>query len=374
MRRLILFGMLVTVAAPAVAQQRWHPEIGIQGGYARMKPAGTGQSGDYIDLFEFPAPGYLVPLLSYGPLYATIPWSDRFAIEPTLGLAQLQIGVADLTTVRVGVRGNYAFTNHLYAGLGGVLNYISSGTDQMQLGAQLGVGYRFGLGPRLGGRVEASWISTRPNPNIGAANTYALLFGVAARLDGSAPTRPAPRATDRAWQPLLGVVGGYSNTHIIGDGSITSVVLPGFGGSLGAITSGSTAIAQPPTIFAIIPIGRRFALEPGLDIHRFQASGQTVFTGNLGARLDFAVHAGWYAAVGGQLLYIKATPGTFVDPNRGSASVTGATLAWGYRFPIAGQIGGRTELNYSMYAKNADIPIPPVNVTSILFGLTMPLK
>ena len=86
------------------------------------------------------------------------------------------------------------------------------------------------------------------------------------------------------------------------------------------------------------------------------------------------MHAGWYAAVGGQLTYIKATQGTFTDPNRSSASVTGATLAWGYRFRIAGQVGGRTELNYSMYAKNSDIPSPPFNVTSILFGLTMPLN
>jgi hypothetical protein len=373
MRKSILFGMLVVVAAPAVAQQRWHPEIGVQGGYARVKPAGTGQN-DHIDLFEFPSPGYLVPLLSYGPLFATIPWNDRIAVEPTLGLAQIQIGGTDLTTVRLGVRGNYAFTNHLYAGLGGVLNYFSSGNSQMQLGAQVGVGYRFGLAPQLGGRVEASWISTRPNPNIGATNSYALLFGLSARLDGSPSNRPVPRLPDRAWQPMLGLTGGYANAHIVGGGSIAGIILPGFGGSLPAITGGSTPLPQPPTVFAIIPIGRRLALEPGLDIHRFQSSGQTVFSGNVGARLDFAVHAGWYAAVGGQLTYIKATQGTFTDPNRSSASVTGATLAWGYRFRIARQVGGRTELNYSMYGKNSDIPSPPVNVTSILFGLTMPLK
>jgi len=373
MRKPILLGVLVIVSSPVVAQQRWHPEIGIQGGYARVKPAGTGTSSDYTDLFEFPSPGYLVPLLSYGPLFATIPWSDRFAVEPTLGFGQLQVGT-DVTTVRLGVRGNYAFTEHLYGGLGAVLNYISSGNSQMQLGAQLGVGYRFGLAPRLGARVEASWVSTRPNPNIGATNAYAVLFGVSARLDGAASTLPASRPADRAWQPMLGMRGGYANAHIVGGGSISGVIFPGFGGSLPAIAGGALALTQPPTIFAILPIGRRLALEPGLDIHRVQSSGQTVFSGNLGARLNVAVHAGWYAAVGGQFTYLKATPGTFVDPNRGSASVTGATLAWGYRFHIAGQVGGRTELNYSMYAKNADIPIPPVNVTSILFGLTMPLN
>jgi hypothetical protein len=372
-RKLILLGVLVVVSRPVVAQQRWHPEIGVQGGYARVKPAGTGLSSDYADLLEFPSPGYLVPLLSYGPLFAIIPWSNRFAVEPTLGLAQLQIGT-DVTPMRLGLRGNYAFTEHLYGGLGPVLNYFSSGNSQFQLGAQLGVGYRFGLAPRLAGRVEASWISTRPNPNVGATNAYALLFGVSARLDGAAPNRSAPRSVDRAWQPVLGMTGGYASAHLVGGGSISGVILPGFGGSLPSVTGGALALTQPPTVFAVIPIGRRLALEPGLDIHRVQTSGQTVFSGNLGARLNFAVHAGWYAAVGGQLTYLKATQGTFVDPNRGSVSVAGATLAWGYRFHVAGQVGGRTELNYSMYAKNTDIPIPPVNVTSILFGLTMPLK
>ncbi len=370
MRKLILFGALLSAATPAVAQQMWHPEIGVQGGYVRVKAAGS--PSDPIDLFEFPTMGYLVPLLSYAPVYATIPWSDRFALEPTLAFAQLTSAGNDINTVRLGLRGNYAFNTHLYAGLGGVLNYASSSTPKFQVGAQIGAGYRFGLGPRLGGRVEASWISTKGNSAFAAQNAYALLFGMSARLNGPS-ARTSTATADRAWQPAIGMTGGYTNAHIVGGGSITGVLFPGFGGSLSTISGGNSA-PFPPTIFAIFPIGRKIALEPGLDLHRIQSSGATAFGANIGARLDLAIHGGWYAAAGGQLLYLKATPGTFADPGRGSATVSGATLAWGYRFNIAGQVGGRTELNYSLYGKNADIPSPPTNVTSILFGVTMPLK
>lgn len=369
MRNTILIGALLAVTSPVGAQQLWHPEIGVQGGYARVQAAGTGANP--IDILEFPTMGYLIPLISYAPVYVTIPVTDRVAVEPTVGLAQLSAGGGDVTTMRLGARANYAITAHFYAGLGGIVNYIAAGSDQWQLGAQAGVGYRFGLGPRLGGRVEADWISTRPNSQLGARNAYALLFGMSARLDGSPPAS-SPR-TDRAWQPMLGFVGGYTNAHTVGGGSITGVLVPGFGGSLATIGGGNTP-PQPPTLFAIFPIGKRLALEPGLDLHRVQSNGQTVFGANLGARVDVAVHRGWYGAVGGQLIYLQATKGTFADPNRGNATVTGATLAWGYRFHIAGQLSGRTELNYSLYAKSSDIPSPPVNVTSLLFGVMMPLK
>jgi len=370
-RNRMLFAALLALATPAGAQQLWHPEIGVQGGFVRIQSSGTGASP--ADVFEFPTMGYLIPLLSYAPVFITIPVADRLALEPTVSLAQLSSGGTDVTTVRLGLRGNYAINSNFYAGLGGVVNYFSSGSDQFQLGAQVGAGYRFGLGPRLGGRVEADWISTRPNGNVGARNAYALLFGLSARLEGPAGTPQARPAADRAWQPMLGLVGGYTNAHIVGGGSLTGVLVPGFGGSLTTLGGGGTP-PQPPTVFAIFPIGKRFALEPGLDLHRIQSNGQTVFGANLGARLDVAVHGGWYGAVGGQLIYLQATKGTFADPNRGNATVTGATLAWGYRFPVAGQVSGRTELNYSMYSKSSDIPSPPVNVTGLLLGLMMPLK
>src|SRR5215471_9978970 len=59
-RKPLVLGVLTLLASPVVAQSFWHPAIGIQGGYARIKPAGTGRS-DAIDLIEFPTPGYVAP-------------------------------------------------------------------------------------------------------------------------------------------------------------------------------------------------------------------------------------------------------------------------------------------------------------------------
>ena len=63
MRKQLILGVLTILASPVAAQSLWHPAIGIQGGYARIKPAGTGRS-DAIDLIEFPTPGYVAPLLA----------------------------------------------------------------------------------------------------------------------------------------------------------------------------------------------------------------------------------------------------------------------------------------------------------------------
>ena len=79
----------------------------------------------------------------------------------------------------------------------------------------------------------------------------------------------------------------------------------------------------------------------------------------------------WYAAAGGNLNYIKATTGTY---GKESGTVVGLNLAWGLRYHVSGDLGGRVELNYTMYGKNKDLPVPPQNITSVLVGLTMPLK
>lgn len=36
--------------------------------------------------------------------------------------------------------------------------------------------------------------------------------------------------------------------------------------------------------------------------------------------------------------------------------------------------GGRIELNYTMFGKNADLGIPPVNIMGLMFGAMVPLK
>ncbi|HET9709743.1 MAG TPA: hypothetical protein VFP39_15695 [Gemmatimonadales bacterium] len=378
MRKQIVLGVLTILASPVAAQNFWHPGIGIQGGYARIKAAGTGRS-DAIDLIEFPTPGYVAPLLAGSSLFAVIPAGRRLAFEPTLSFANLTESVGgDATTARVGLRADLAFSSSFYGAAGGVMNSLMQGGNHAtQFGAQVAAGYRFALTPRLDGRLEAAVTATQKRrPGLGPTDTYALLFGVSSRLDRAAAPRGARAAAPTgAWEPMIGVTGGYSSIHADGTNvTLTGLILPGFGGSLPALSASNSFFPQVPTLFAILPIGRRLAIEPGIDLHRFQGSGQTVFSANLAGRLDYAVVGGWYAALGAHEEWVKATKGSFSDSTKTSVGIPGASVAWGYRFHLAGNFGARTELNYVAFAKNESAKTPAVNTVSILFSLTMPLK
>jgi hypothetical protein len=119
-------------------------------------------------------------------------------------------------------------------------------------------------------------------------------------------------------------------------------------------------------MFVILPIGSKTAVEAGFDVARVQSNGQTGFGGNFSARLDYAVKRDWYAAAGANLNYLKFTGA--------NGTVTGANIAWGYRFGLGGNFGGRVELNYSMFGKNTDLGAAPQNVLGLMLGATMPLK
>jgi hypothetical protein len=377
-RKQLVLGVLTILASPVAAQNQWHPAIGIQGGYARIKAAGTGRS-DAIDLIEFPTPGYVAPLLAGSSLFALIPAGRRLAFEPTLSFANLTESVGgDATTARVGLRADLALSSSFYGAAGGVLNSLMQGGNHAtQFGAQVAAGYRFALTPRLDARLEAAVTATQKRrPGLGPTDTYALLFGVSSRLDrGTAPRTARAAAPTGAWEPMIGVSGGYSSIHADGTNvTLTGFILPGLGGSLPALSAANTFFPQVPTLFAILPIGRRLAFEPGIDLHRFQGSGSTVFAANLAGRLDYAVVGGWYAALGAHEEWVKATKGSFSDSTKTSVGIPGASVAWGYRFHLAGDFGARTELNYVAFAKNESAKTPAVNTVSILFSLTMPLK
>lgn len=377
MRKSFVLGALTLLAGPVAAQNLWQPAIGIQGGYARVKPAGTGRS-DAIDLMEFPTPGYVAPILAYSSLYAIIPAGRRLAIEPTVSFANLtESSGGDATSARVGLRADLALSAGIYGAAGVVMNNLQAGGNHAtQFGAQLAAGYRFGLTPTLDGRLEANVTATQKRrPGLGPTDTYAVLFGLSSRLSRGPATRGARAPAGSLWAPMIGVTGGYSAIRQDGTGSeITGVFLPGFGGSAPALTSAGTFLPQVPTLFAILPVGRRIAFEPGMDLHRVQSNGRTVFSANLAARLDYAVAGGWYAALGAHENWIKATKGSFSDSTKTSVGMGGVSVAWGYRFHVAGDVGARTELNYAAFAKNESAPTPAVNTVSILFSLMLGLK
>lgn len=366
-RTFAILALLVGLATSAQAQRAWQSEIGVQGGFVRVKPAGTGQT-DQIDVFALPGANYVLGLLSQGSLYAIIPWSEKLAVEPSFLVSQLNGGGTN-TTARLGLRANYAITPKFYGAAGGVLLYLHTPIQQSKtLGLQGAVGYRMHLTGPLNARIEANVTTTKKTDDLNPFIGYGVLFGVSTRLHGApAPATRRPSTTGRAWRTAIGIQGGYLSTHQVGGADITSLSFPGLGGSLSAITGlGGGVLAGPPTMFVILPIGSKTAAEAGFDVVRAQSNGQTGFSGNFSARLNYAVKRNWYAAAGANLNYLKFTAA--------NGTITGANLAWGYRFGLGGNFGGRVELNYSLFGKNTDLAVAPQNVLGLMLGATIPLK
>ena len=366
MRRAFVILALLTGMVTMLQAQSWRSEFGFQSGYTRIKPAGTGAS-DHIDVFSIPAFNLPGVAPAGASLFAILPWKKKIAVEVSAGLAQGNaiVLLGDGTFFDLGLRGNYALTPKLYAAAGGRLNWVETGgVSETQLGVQAAVGYRFGFIAGLRGRVEANASFLAKAEFLAPANTYGVEFGVSKQLGATARSRAAPARTARAWQPALGLQGGYTRAHAVGGGGdLTSIAFPGLGG--GATVLGTPA--GPPVLFAILPVGNKIAIEPGLDINRVQSQGQTLFGASVSARLNYAVSGGWYAAAGGNLVYVKTT-------GADAETVTGANIAWGYRFPLVGGLGGRFELDYTMMADNANLGLPPVNTFGLQFAATMPLR
>jgi len=365
-RHLTAFALAALGATGAAAQTPWTNEIGIQGGYSRVKPAGTSLD-DQSDLLGFPGFG-LSPLTpSYGALYAIVPLAHRLALEPSLSASQISFGLG-VSTFTIGLRLDYALSSGLYAAAGGTLGYAAvPGGHETQLGLQVGTGYRLALSSALNGRVEVNWITTAKTDDLDPANVYSVILGVSSRLSGPARARPrgaAPRRSGR-WRPALGIAGGYAGVHIVDQGDVAALAFPGFGAGL--VTTGLPA-PMPPTLFVIIPIARNLALEPGFDLHRIQdvGAGETSYSANYAARLNYAFGAGWYAAAGANLWH-------FVETGNPAVTVLGAGVAWGYQFRMTGALGGRVEINYTMFPHNDQLG-QASNTLGLMLGATMPLR
>ncbi len=367
-RMFAILALLLGVATSAQAQRSWQSEIGVQGGFVRIKPAGTGRT-DQIDVFAVPGANYVLGLLTQGSVYAIIPASEKLAVEPSFVVSQLNSGVTN-TTGRLGLRANYALTPKFYAAAGGVLLYLHAASQQSKtLGLQGAVGYRMHLTGPLNARIEANVSATKRTKNLTPFDSYGVLFGVSTRLHSTPAPAPSRRssAPSRAWRTAIGIQGGYLSSHSVGTGQdVVGLSFPGLGGSVSGIGGG--VLSGPPSMFVILPIGSKTAVEGGLDIVRVQqvASGQTGFSGNFSGRLNYAVKNNWYAAAGANVNYLKYTAS--------KGTITGANVAWGYRFGLGGNFGGRVELNYSLFGKNTTVNAAAQNVVGLLVGATLPVK
>lgn len=368
-RTFAILALAASLTTSAQAQRSWQTEFGIQGGFTRLVAAGSG--GDPTDAFSLPGFNLGNTLPSSAGVYVIIPWSQKLAVETDIAASQLNLG-GTITLFSLGVRGDYALTRQFYAAAGGALAYNNGVANETQLGVQAALGYRHRLTGALTGRLEVRTTFYAKAENAPPVDGYGVLLGVSTATTRARPARSgSAAAARRAWTPQLGLSGGYANVHLIGTGSGTALAFPGYGGAIGtALSTGAPflrAVTLPPTVFVILPVGDKVAIEPGVDIHRFQESGQTDFSGNLSARLNYAVHGGWYGALGGNLHYMKTT-------GVNAATRTGLNLAWGYRFPMTGSLGGRVEMNYTMFRRNTDLGLDPTNILGLMLGATMPLK
>ena len=380
MRKIHLLALGSLLFAAPLAAQSWYPAFGVSAGLTRFRLTGTKGAGGTFDQFDVPGSSLLSILPAPGALFAIIPVADKVALEPTLGLQQVTIsgaaGGVPASVIGLGLRGDYALTNHIYGAAGIQAGYIErtpavafSGTS---LGLQLAAGYRFALTSRLDGRVEAQATTFKKTDFTPPYNAYSLLFGLSTRLEGSrAPARGSARSEAPAgdWQPMIGVTGGYTHSHVNHGPDITAFSLPSLGGS-GAV--GAILAPTAPSLFVILPVGGRWAFETGADFHQLRSDGLTLSSFQLAPRMDFAVGPHWYAAAGPEAHFLRIKQGPGASKTQG---IVGLAAAWGIRFHVAGALAGRIELGFGSGKVRKNVPAPSaVNSLSINFGATMPLK
>lgn len=354
---LVLLAFTAVAGREAATQARWTPEIGVRGGFVRSKPAGTA-APDQTDAIDLPGIGY-------SSIFAVIPVWHRLALEPSVEFVQLGIGVPGVlflsaTNANVGLRFDYAITAHLFGALGGQLLYSESGGEHdTQFGVQAAAGYRAPLSRRLVARVEAQVTSAARGyrGNLPPTNTFGVLLGISARATGVA----ADPMSQARWIPEIGVAAGYTRAHLSGSGLTADITLFTSPGSAAA-----AGVPAPPTIFVVIPLWHRWALEPGFDVHRTHSNGTTTLTSTFSTRLNYAVARHWYAGLGPVVQVIK-------DSTNSTLGVSGLGVAWGGRFRLAGDVGGRVELAYATFKERSGSPFT-TNTVAITFAATMPLR
>lgn len=363
-RRIAILLAALTAAPPGstAAQRFWAPQVGIQGGLARVSPTGTGGADRHVDFLDVPGFGD-----AYASLYFVAPIAGRWALEPSLVAFQGSFldntGVfpsAGASQLLFSLRANFALSRHFYLAAGGNVVYQEAGgIHDTQLGVEGGFGARLAPGARTEARMEGRMAVAGKTDFFAPVAVYGLLFGVATRLDGGGGPAAARR---QGWVPALGVAGGYARTHFNGSSFGLTLVLDGTTFALPG-----SGVTTPATFFAIVPVTGRWAIEPAVDLHRDQGGGVTSFDGHASTRVNYLIRGGWYGALGGNVRYVQST-GT-----KGFA-LLGAQAATGYQFALLTGVRLRVEASFTTFAPNrASFPFTS-NTFALLGGVLFPLR
>lgn len=355
-RHLLVIALLAVCGAASARGQAWHTELGIRGGWVRLKQAGTGRP-DQIDLIDLPGGDYLGQVQAQSALFLIVPLSGPVALEPSLSLQQNTPSLIVGTMILSGLRADVALPAGWFLGAGGLLRYRDGTGVAMQPGVQLAVGWRTTvLGP-ISIRAEGQFNGFKKTSQTFAYDAYAFELGLSTRLDSPAPARPRPHPD---WEPMIGIAGGYARAHLVGGGDLAVFSAPGIGtGSLAGVFA-----ASPAPFFILVPIRGPLAFEVGLDAHRAQSSPgpTTVFSGQIAPRLDLALGRHWYAAVGGRAHFLAGSGEPVV-------AVPGVGIAGGYRMDVTPDVAFRIELSYALDHGRTDFGIVPANTLGLTMGL-----
>src|SRR5438105_15652733 len=177
MKQTIMVCALSACSAITLLAQTWTARIGVEGGFARVKAAGYG-SGVYRDRIDLPGSGSAFPAL-----FLIVPVGSRVALEPSLAASHDRfnetsglIGSGTTAEIRVSLRADISIASGFYVAGGGALRYLAmDDVHSLQPGILSAIGYQGRLSSKVGGRVEARWLSLRKSDSVVASNQYALL-------------------------------------------------------------------------------------------------------------------------------------------------------------------------------------------------------
>lgn len=175
--------------------------------------------------------------------------------------------------------------------------------------------------------------------------TLGLVAGVA----------PAAVAQD-AWRPEIGIRSVFGQVDVDGT-NVTLIDLPA--------GSGIEGYGANASLYGVIPVGRRFAVEPSLGFSDVSAAGTTATTVNAGGRVLYSAWRKVYLAAGPSLSLIKS--------DGEELTRWGGQVAAGYRFHVSGAVDGRAELFYSTLGKNDDFGLVESNEIGLAVSLGMGL-
>jgi hypothetical protein len=182
-KTLLCLAAAVGLSAAGAQAQAWHTELGIQGGFVRLKPAGT-NANDQTDVLFVPGFSLGQAFPTPNALFLIAPIGDKVALEPSLTGGVLNQG-ATATILQGGLRLDYAVVSGIYAAGGGLVGHLagSTGTESgYEFGLQLAGGYRFHFSGPIQARLEANAQFWKGAHGVPSFDTYGLLLGLSARL------------------------------------------------------------------------------------------------------------------------------------------------------------------------------------------------